>query len=175
MISRKTVAGCFDARRGLRPMKNSTLRKGGDVPTPRAGNSQVSPTRKVWSVAMRTITITAAILFCLMSATLPAQSPPTSSPPEQVQAVTALPETPAGKQFAAWLAAVNTGRRETLRQFISENYAPPRTAPCRLIRSLTGSSRVSMTRAASMSERSRPRHLRRSPWSCRRNGRKNGW
>ncbi|WP_244884941.1 serine hydrolase domain-containing protein [Singulisphaera acidiphila] len=106
-------------------MKNSTLRKGGDVPTPRAGNSQVSPTRKVWSVAMRTITITAAILFCLMSATLPAQSPPTSSPPEQVQAVTALPETPAGKQFAAWLAAVNTGRRETLRQFISENYAPP--------------------------------------------------
>lgn len=108
-------------------MKNLTPRKGEDAPTPRAGDSQVSPTRKVGSVAMRTIT--AAILLCLMSVTLPAQPPPTSSPPEQAQAVTTLPETPAGKQFAAWLAALNTGRRETLRQFITENYAPPPNGP----------------------------------------------
>jgi hypothetical protein len=36
-----------------------------------------------------------------------------------------LPDTPAGKRFAAWLAAVNSGNRDTLRQFIGANFAPP--------------------------------------------------
>src|SRR5262249_23473999 len=33
----------------------------------------------------------------------------------------ALPDTPAGKQFAAWLMAYNSGRHETIRQFLAEH------------------------------------------------------
>lgn len=45
--------------------------------------------------------------------------PPTS--PENI-----LPkDTPAGKQFAAWLDALNSGRRETLQQFIAVTFEPP--------------------------------------------------
>jgi CubicO group peptidase (beta-lactamase class C family) len=40
---------------------------------------------------------------------------------------TTLPDTPAGKQFDGWLAAVNSGNRDTLRQFITDNFAPPPT------------------------------------------------
>lgn len=36
--------------------------------------------------------------------------------------------TPAGKRFAAWLEAFNSGRRENLRQFIAANFAPPPNA-----------------------------------------------
>lgn len=34
----------------------------------------------------------------------------------------AIPETPAGKQFAAWLQAFNTGNRETMQQFIVTHF-----------------------------------------------------
>jgi CubicO group peptidase (beta-lactamase class C family) len=37
-------------------------------------------------------------------------------------------DTPAGKRFAAWLDAFNSGRRETLEQFIRENFEPPPNA-----------------------------------------------
>lgn len=40
-------------------------------------------------------------------------------------ATTALPDTPAGRQFAAWLAAFNTGSRETMRRFIEEHFDRP--------------------------------------------------
>ena len=35
------------------------------------------------------------------------------------------PDTPAGKLFAAWLAAVNSGDRGTIRTFVTEHFAPP--------------------------------------------------
>lgn len=35
----------------------------------------------------------------------------------------AIPDTPAGKQFAAWLQAFNSGKRETLRAFIEAHFA----------------------------------------------------
>lgn len=39
-----------------------------------------------------------------------------------------LPDAPAGKRFAAWLGALNSGRREVLQQFIAENFEPPPNA-----------------------------------------------
>lgn len=35
---------------------------------------------------------------------------------------------PTGKQFAAWLDAMNSGRREILQQFIEANFEPPPNA-----------------------------------------------
>jgi CubicO group peptidase (beta-lactamase class C family) len=69
---------------------------------------------------------TRAFLVSLIWAASTAQAQ-TSPPPEQVgaPAPVTLPDTPAGKQLAAWLAALNTGQRETLRQFVAENFAPP--------------------------------------------------
>lgn len=37
-------------------------------------------------------------------------------------------DTPAGRQFAVWLGALNSGRRETLQQFIAANFEPPPNA-----------------------------------------------
>jgi CubicO group peptidase (beta-lactamase class C family) len=76
---------------------------------------------------MKTTTRTIFFCFSLASVASMAQAQPSSPPPEQAGAPTAvtLPDTPAGKQFAAWLAALNTGKRETLRQFIGEHFAPP--------------------------------------------------
>jgi CubicO group peptidase (beta-lactamase class C family) len=36
-----------------------------------------------------------------------------------------LPDTPAGRQFAAWLAAFNSGKRETMRRFIEDHFDKP--------------------------------------------------
>jgi CubicO group peptidase (beta-lactamase class C family) len=36
-----------------------------------------------------------------------------------------LPDTPAGRQFAAWLAAFNSGRREMMRRFIDDHFTKP--------------------------------------------------
>jgi CubicO group peptidase (beta-lactamase class C family) len=36
-----------------------------------------------------------------------------------------LPDTPAGRQFAAWLAAFNTGKRETMGHFIDDHFDKP--------------------------------------------------
>jgi CubicO group peptidase (beta-lactamase class C family) len=71
-----------------------------------------------------------AFLFYPALAALLAQAQ-ASPPPErvEVQAQATLPDTPAGKQFAAWLAAFNTGQRESLRQFISEHFSPPPNGP----------------------------------------------
>jgi CubicO group peptidase (beta-lactamase class C family) len=38
-----------------------------------------------------------------------------------------IPDTPAGRQFTAWLAAFNTGNRETIRRFIDEHFDKPPT------------------------------------------------
>ena len=42
-----------------------------------------------------------------------------------------IPDTPAGKQFAAWLEAFNTGKREAMRQFIATHFeqSPERPLP----------------------------------------------
>ena len=40
-----------------------------------------------------------------------------------------IPETPAGRQFAAWLAAFNSGKLETMRRFIDGHFDRPPTGP----------------------------------------------
>jgi CubicO group peptidase (beta-lactamase class C family) len=71
----------------------------------------------------------AALSFCLIPALLVALCHlPSRQATAQTTAITApvtLPDTPAGKRFSAWLAAVNAGNRDTLRQFIGANFAPP--------------------------------------------------
>jgi CubicO group peptidase (beta-lactamase class C family) len=47
----------------------------------------------------------------------------------QTQAGVVIPDTPAGKQFAAFLAALNTGKRETIQQFVSEHVERPPNGP----------------------------------------------
>src|SRR5215204_3579716 len=39
------------------------------------------------------------------------------------------PETPAGKLLAAWLAAVNSGERDTIRAFVATHMAPSPDGP----------------------------------------------
>ena len=39
--------------------------------------------------------------------------------------LTIIPDTPAGSRFAAWLAAFNSGKRETMRRFIEEHFDQP--------------------------------------------------
>jgi CubicO group peptidase (beta-lactamase class C family) len=63
-----------------------------------------------------------AFLVTLASAAFLAAQQPTSPPKE---ATPNLPDTAAGRQFAGWLAAYNTGRREALRQFVADQFAPP--------------------------------------------------
>jgi CubicO group peptidase (beta-lactamase class C family) len=41
------------------------------------------------------------------------------------QASVPLPSTPAGRAFAGWLAAINSGNRDTILKFVTEHYAPP--------------------------------------------------
>lgn len=47
---------------------------------------------------------------------------------KETQSTVTLPDSPAGRRFAAWLEALNTGKRETLRVFIAANFAPPPNA-----------------------------------------------
>lgn len=47
---------------------------------------------------------------------------------KEIQSTITLPDSPAGGRFAAWLKALNSGSRETLRQFIAANFAPPPNA-----------------------------------------------
>lgn len=50
----------------------------------------------------------------------------TLAQPCPAQSSVTIPDTPAGKQFTKWLTAFNSGKRDTLRQFIAENFdAPP--------------------------------------------------
>src|SRR5215212_4262013 len=46
-------------------------------------------------------------------------------PRDQVPVTPAIPDTPAGRQFAAWLDAFNDGKRETMRRFIEDNFDLP--------------------------------------------------
>lgn len=62
-----------------------------------------------------------ALLACL--SLLPLRLP--ASPAAGPAPAAALPETPAGKRFAAWLAALNSGDRKVLERFAAENVAPP--------------------------------------------------
>jgi hypothetical protein len=50
---------------------------------------------------------------------LPAQTPPRAAP--------VLPDTPTGRQVAAFLDALNTGERETIRRFVAEQFDKPPT------------------------------------------------
>lgn len=43
----------------------------------------------------------------------------------EAQATVSLPDTPVGKLLAGWLSAFNSGNRDTLREFIAANFAPP--------------------------------------------------
>lgn len=43
----------------------------------------------------------------------------------QDNVVASIPDTPAGKQFAAWLQVVNSGDLKSIRQFVADNFAPP--------------------------------------------------
>lgn len=43
----------------------------------------------------------------------------------QIPTAPAIPDTPAGRQFAAWLGAFNTGKLETMRRFIEDNFDRP--------------------------------------------------
>src|SRR5690242_20501200 len=45
------------------------------------------------------------------------------------QAAVPIPDTPAGKQLAAFLAAFNTGDRATLKAFLASNFESPPNAP----------------------------------------------
>jgi hypothetical protein len=56
-----------------------------------------------------------AVGLALWAGTVAAQAPP--------KGAVALPETPAGKRMAAFLAAFNTGETAAVRKFIAENYA----------------------------------------------------
>lgn len=40
----------------------------------------------------------------------------------EAQLLVTFPDTPAGRQFAAWLEAFNTGKRDTIRQFIADHF-----------------------------------------------------
>ncbi|MGB7160638.1 MAG: serine hydrolase domain-containing protein [Tepidisphaeraceae bacterium] len=61
---------------------------------------------------LRESTVAILILSCLTGAQARA---------DEVSA----PDTPAGKLFAAWLDAVNSGDRATIKQFVAERMAPP--------------------------------------------------
>src|SRR5690349_5456896 len=44
---------------------------------------------------------------------------------EQSSALASIPDTPVKSQFTAWLAAFNSGRRETMRRYIEEHFDQP--------------------------------------------------
>jgi len=52
-------------------------------------------------------------------------APPQSKSPETSQAVVSLPDSPAGKQFSAWISVFNKGDHDALRSFVSTQFAPP--------------------------------------------------
>src|SRR5690349_11990722 len=47
----------------------------------------------------------------------------------EAQTPVSIPDTPAGKQLAAFLTAINTGKRAALRAFIDSNIEKPKDAP----------------------------------------------
>lgn len=64
--------------------------------------------------------------LCLMSMLLTgACLVPSHMAVAQAISPVALPDTPAGKKFGEWLAALNTGERARMRQFIAASSAPP--------------------------------------------------
>ena len=70
----------------------------------------------------------------------------TASPP--AAAAVSLPDTPAGQRFGAWLAAVNSGKRETLRQFIADSFALSSSACVSSLRFMPWSSAMTKTQKA---------------------------
>ena len=70
-----------------------------------------------------------ALLVCCLSVFPPctprAAAAQESAATTDARGVVALPDTPAGKRCAAWLAALNSGSRETLRRFLAESLAAP--------------------------------------------------
>ncbi len=69
----------------------------------------------------RTAGVLVAVLGVSLSAWLLAQSPaPPAQTPRAVQSAT-LPDTPAGRMMAAWLAAFNSGDGERMRKFLAEH------------------------------------------------------
>lgn len=70
-------------------------------------------------------TLACFLLISPGNARLPPQnSASNATPTPQVSAVS-VPDTPAGRQFTAMLQAVNTGKRETIRQFMAAHFAYP--------------------------------------------------
>src|SRR5579862_2519094 len=47
----------------------------------------------------------------------------------EAQIPAAIPDTPAGKQLAAFLAAFNTGKRAAIKEFIDSNFDKPPNVP----------------------------------------------
>jgi CubicO group peptidase (beta-lactamase class C family) len=71
-------------------------------------------------------TAIATVLLALAPGALLAQAQPSSSSVKiQPQKATALPDTPTGRQVAAFFAALNTGDRETIRRFVKEHFDKP--------------------------------------------------
>jgi len=77
-----------------------------------------------WRSVATPATTLAASLLALTAPSARAQST-TASARATATAAVAIPDSPAGERLRGWLAAFNTGSRDTLRQFLKQHQAPP--------------------------------------------------
>lgn len=78
----------------------------------------------------RTLTVLIALLLpATPILAAPQEARAASQTGNQSTAAAVPPDTPAGRRLTAWLAALNTGQRETLRQFVADGFAPPPNDP----------------------------------------------